>query len=111
MEKRTEERTLLDRYYSVDFLLKQTGDVYQFKLRDMSPNGFGILIKEGSVVLQNVKVGDILDIRYNPPAASGPAETFKTQIRHITGPEQGTTGGHFVIGLKIMERRSPGGAI
>jgi hypothetical protein len=100
-EKRIEDRALRDRYYSVEFLLKDTG-VYKFKLRDMSAQGLCILVKEDSAVLQHLKVGDTLDIQYNPPQAKGTPETFKTRIRHITPKEQDKTGGHFLIGLEII---------
>ena len=100
-EKRLEDRSLLDRYYSAEFLLKDTGNVYQFKLRDMSTQGLCILVKGDSAVLQYLKVGDTLDIQYNPPQAKGTPATFETRIRHITAKEQDAPGGHFLIGLEI----------
>ncbi|MFC1516475.1 PilZ domain-containing protein [Thermodesulfobacteriota bacterium] len=108
MEKRSEERILLDQYYSVDFLLKETGRVYQFKLRDLSPNGLGIFVREDSVVLQYLQVGDFLDVQFNPPAAAGPPEIFKTQIRHITETKQGLPDKHTVFGMRIIQRKPLG---
>ena len=105
-EKRLEDRELLDRYYSVEFLLEDTGLVYQFKLRDMSTQGLCILVKEDSAVLQYLKVGHTLDIQYNPPQAKGKPATFKTRIRHITPKDQGAPGGHFLIGLTIIARQT-----
>ena len=105
-EKRSETRELLDRYYSVDFLIKETGEVYQFKLRDISAQGLGILVREDSQVLQSLKVGDTLDIKYNPPRSSGTTAIFKTQIRHIAKKEQGAPDGHCVIGMSIVARKA-----
>lgn len=105
-EKRAETRELLDRFYSVEFLIKETGEVYQFKLRDISAQGLGILMREDSLVLQYLKVGDTLDVKYNPPRSSGPAVIFKTQIRHIAKKEQGAPKRHFVIGLEIIARKA-----
>ena len=56
-DRRPESRTLLDRYYSVEFQLQETGNVYQFKLRDMSSKGLGILVGKDSAVLKHLKVG------------------------------------------------------
>jgi hypothetical protein len=104
-ERRAQDRTLPERFYSVDFLLKETGNVHQFKLRDMSSQGVGILVREDSEVLQHLKVGQELDMQYNPPKEDGPAEILKTLIQHITPRAPGASDGHFVIGLKIITRQ------
>jgi hypothetical protein len=105
-DKRSESREILDRYYSVEFLLDDTGLVYQFKLRDVSSKGLCILVKEESEVLKHIKVSDLLDMQYNPPEALSKSKSLKTQIRHITKPEQETFKGHFFIGLSIIEKQS-----
>jgi hypothetical protein len=104
-EKRSETRELLDRFYSVEFLIKETGEVYQFKLRDISTKGLGILVREDSRVLQYIKLSDTLDVKYNPPRSSDPTTILKTRIRHITKKEQGAPGGHFVIGLEVITKQ------
>ena len=108
-ERRSQNRTLPERFYSVDFLLKATGNVHQFKLRDLSSQGLGILVKEDSEVLQYLKVDQELDMQYNPPRGAGPAEIFKTKIRHITPEAQGLPDGHCVIGLEIIDRQAVDG--
>ena len=105
-EKRTETRELLDQFYSVEFLIKETGEVYQFKLRDISAQGLGILVREDSRVLHYLKVGGTLDVQYNPPRSSDPATIFKTQIRHISKKDQGVPDRHFVIGLEVISRQT-----
>ena len=105
-EKRAETRELLDRFYSVEFLIKETGEVYQFKLRDISTQGLGILVLEDSRVLQYIKLGDTLDVQYNPPRSSDPTTILKTRIRHIAKKEQGAPSGHFVIGLEVISKQT-----
>ena len=105
-EKRSETRELLDQFYSIEFLLKETGEVYQFKLRDISAQGLGILVREDSRVLQYLKVGDTLDVQYNPPQSSDTASILETRIRHIAKKKQGTPGGHFVIGLEVISKQT-----
>jgi len=103
-DRRLETRTILDRYYSVEFQLEETGNVYQFKLRDMSSKGLGILVNEGSAVLKHLKVGDTLNMKYIPPESVGPSESLKTQIAHITHKDEDPFKGHYIIGLFIIER-------
>ena len=87
-DRRPESRTLLNRYYSVEFRLEDTGNVYQFKLRDMSSKGLGILVNKDSAVLKYLKVGDTLDMHYIPPESAGTSESLKTKIAHITKKEE-----------------------
>ena len=69
-ERKSESRTILDKFYSVQFFLNYMGPTYLFKLRDIPLNGLCILVKEDSSVLKELKVGDILDMEYNPPGLS-----------------------------------------
>ena len=103
-DRRPESRIILDRYYSVEFQLQETGNVYQFKLRDMSPKGLGILVNKESAVLNHLKVGDTVDMKYIPPESAGLSESLKTQIVHITQKVEEPFKGHFLIGLLITER-------
>jgi hypothetical protein len=103
-DRRPESRTILDRYYSVEFHLEETGNVYQFKLRDMSSKGLGILVNKDSAVIKHLKVGDTLDMHYIPPESAGTSESLKTKIAHITEKEDEPFKGHFIIGLSITER-------
>jgi len=104
-EKRYETRTVLDKYYSVEFRLKDIASNYQFKLRDMSSKGLGVLVPKGSEVLKYLKVGDTLDMKYLPPESAGLSQSLKTQIVHITQKDQDPFKGHFLMGLLIIEKQ------
>ncbi len=104
-EKRSESRRVVDRYYSVEFFLKETNYMYQFKLRDLSSNGLCILVNESSAVLKHIKVGDTLEMKYNPSEASDPPESLKTKIMHITKKDDVPFAGHFLVGLLIIKRK------
>ena len=104
-ERRYETRTVLDQYYSVEFRLKDIASTYQFKLRDISSNGLGILVHKGSEVLKYLKVGDTLDMKYLPPESAGLSQSLKTQIAHITQKDQDPFKGHFLMGLSIIEKQ------
>lgn len=103
-EKRSEPRVILDQYYSVEFALPETGNIYKFKLRDLSSNGLCVLVNETSVVLRHLKVGETLDMTYYPPEPSAPVESLKTKIRHITKNEQAPFKGHYSVGLSIISK-------
>jgi len=104
-ERRYETRTVLDQYYSVEFRLKDIASTYQFKLRDISSKGMGILVNKGSEVLKYLKVGDTLDMKYLPPESAGLSRSLKTQIEHITQKDKDPFKGHFLMGLSIIEKK------
>jgi hypothetical protein len=101
---RSESRTILDKYFSVQFSLNGMGPTYLFKLRDISLNGICILVKEDSAVLKHLKVGDILNMEYNPPKSSGSNKIFKTRIEYISKNHQNCFTGHFLVGLSIIDK-------
>jgi hypothetical protein len=103
-EKRSELRRILDDYYSVEFAVSRELPVHQFRVRDMSPWGLGILVKEDSAALKRLEVGDVLDMKYNPAKSSVSAEYLKTEIRHITRLAQGRFKGHYLVGLLILKK-------
>jgi hypothetical protein len=103
-EKRSEPRKILDQYYSVEFSISKMLPVYQFKVRDISPSGIGILVNESSAVLDHLEVGNVLEMKYNPRNSSDLPEYLKTEIRHITKIEEGKYKGHYLVGMLILER-------
>ena len=103
-EKRSEHRKILDQYYSVEFSISSMLPVHQFKVRDVSPSGVGILVNESSAVLDHLEVGDVLEMKYNPKSSSDLPEYLRTEIRHITKLEKGQYRGHYLVGMLILER-------
>jgi len=76
--------------------------VHQFKVRDVSPSGMGILVNENSAVLEHLKINDVLEMKYNPNDSSNLPEYLKTEIRHITKLEEGKFKGHYLVGMLII---------
>ncbi|MGB5984756.1 MAG: hypothetical protein WBG37_05575 [Desulfobacterales bacterium] len=105
-EHRSEPRTLLEKYHTVQFTLNRAGPAYMFKLWDLSAQGLCILVRRDSAVLKVLKVGDIMDMQFLPPGARVPAEQLRTEIRHITAKdEESPASGHSMVGLLILERQ------
>jgi len=102
-ERRSEPRTIMDQFYSVEFSIADIPSLYQFKIWDMSSRGMCLLVKEGSEILERIKVGDIVDMRYYTIEAAKPTEYKKTEIIHITKDTEGRFKGHYLVGISILE--------
>lgn len=103
IERRAEPRYRIDRFYSVDFLIEDTGFLYQFRLWDISGKGMCILVREDSPVLERIQVGDVISMRYYEEGESYPTEYIETQVRHITKDSSGKFQGHLLVGLLLVK--------
>ena len=63
------------------------------------------MVKKDSDLLEHLKVGNILNIKYYPTDSSCPTEYLKTQIKHITKDKQGRFRNHVLVGLFILEKQ------
>lgn len=103
-ERRSEPRSIIDQYYSVEFSIRDCPFTYQFKIWDISRKGICALVKEDSDLLKYVNVGDTLNLKYYTNDASKPTEFLRTKIRHITKDETGHFKGLFLVGLSILDK-------
>lgn len=100
-EKRSEERTFSDEYFSVQFHPKGLPSVYQFKIRNISSKGLCILIKDDSKVLEHINVGDSMDMTYYRKDSMMNTQIMQTRIKHISKGKPGYFEGHHMVGLEI----------
>jgi hypothetical protein len=96
-----ESRTILDKYYSVQFSLSKMDPAYLFKLRNISDNGLCILVKKDSSAFKQLKVGDVVDMEYNPTESSGPTKLLKTQVTSKNCCDRFK--GHSLVELSIID--------
>jgi len=89
-------------YYSVEFPLRATQPVYQFKLRPSEQNSFFLLVKNGSDLVSQLKVGHILPMKYYCADGTRTVEVRNTQIMDIVNETRGRYRGHYRIELDIM---------
>lgn len=101
-DRRADERKQPDKYYSVQFSVKDLGYFYQFKIWDVSSRGMCILVGEDSSVVGHLNVGDVIKMQYYLSDAIGSTEEFETEISHITKNDQGKFKGHYLVGLAIL---------
>ena len=100
-ESKDESRTILDNYYSVQFSLSKMDPAYLFKLRDISNNGLCILVKQDSSAFKQLKVGDVVDMEFNPKEFSGPTKILKTKITSKNCYDRFK--GHSLVELSIID--------
>ncbi len=104
-EKRAEPRIPTDQFYSVEIFITELSRRYQFKLRDISKTGIGIIVRDDSLVLEHLQVGKIMEMLYASPPRIAESELLKTRIEHISKCETGRYKGHHIIGLSIIEKK------
>lgn len=102
-ENRSEPRTVLDEFSSVEFSISRQDPVFQFRVRDVSPSGMGILLNKDSKALEYLKVGQVLHMKYNPQNPDGSPREMETEIRHITPLEKGRYRGQYLVGILIRK--------
>ena len=102
-ERRAKPRKIQLRNYRVE--IKLIGEpIYQFRVRDVSSDGPGILIKKDSEFLNMIEVGQIVDAEFISTESNGPTGNYRAEIRHITTPNKGKHKGHYLVGLKILKK-------
>jgi hypothetical protein len=97
---RSEAKTILGKYYSVQFFLNGKVPSYLFKLRNNSSNKPYILVNQNSSVFKELKVGDILDMEYNQAESIGNGNLFKTLITSKDPHDRYI--GYFIVELSII---------
>ena len=102
-QKRSESRTTIDEFYRVEISKTGLDYAYQFKIWNMSKHGVCILVKDDSELLNHLKVGDILDLKYFKDKPVKQEKLLKTAIKHITKDDQGLFKGHYLIGLSMIQ--------
>lgn len=105
-ERRSEIRTTVDGYHSVEFSLPDAEYIYQFRIWNLSPHGMCVVVRQDSDLLKHLKVGDVINLRYHAGDLKNPIVRLRTEIKHITKQEQGRFKGHALVGLLILEKQA-----
>lgn len=101
-EMRSEKRKSASKYSSVEFFIKELSIGYHCKVRDISPKGICIVVKEESPVLNHINVGDQLEMKYYYDQKEAGVELRHTEIKYISKHDEGKFKGHALIGLSIL---------
>lgn len=98
---KSEPKNGVDQSFRVEFSVDGLDIAYKFKIWNKSSNYMCFLVKENSLLLPQLKVGDILNLKCYYTDAYYPSEYLETAIQHITKKEEGRFKGHYVVGLQI----------
>ena len=102
-DKRSEHRRAKLRNYRVE--IKFAGEpIYQFKVRDVSTKGAGLLIKDDSAFLKMIEVGQIVEADFKSPEGTAPSGIYKAIIKHITELDNQEYRKHKLVGLSILKK-------
>jgi len=74
--------------------------LYQFKLTSIDLEPMVAVVKEGSRVLECLKAGDIVPVKYYSSNRPAPAESKNTRIKYISKHCSQRFRGHYMIGLE-----------
>jgi len=103
VERRIKAKIVSGQYHSVQFILNRSSLSHLFRLRYNTSYGPYILVKQDSSVFKELKVGDLLDMKYNRPESFGDGETFKTLITSKI-PDNYYTG-YYIVELSIINNQ------
>ena len=103
IDKRSEPRSAKLRNYRIE--IKFVGmPVYQFKVRDVSSKGAGVIVRDDSEFLAMIEVGQVLEVNFISPRGSNPSGFYKAKVRQISILERGRYKGHRLVGISILEK-------
>jgi hypothetical protein len=94
-----------DQFYSVEFSIEGIDFAYQFKIWNLASSSMCVLVREDSSILQKLRVGDVMNMKFYTSGYAAPIECLNTAIRYITKDEQGPFKGHYLVGLEIVEQQ------
>ena len=103
MNKRSESRDAPKGFHGASIKLVGV-PLYQFKLKDSSENGASILVKEDSFMLNYLKVGQTLQINFSSDLEFDHNGDFEIEIVHITKVDKGRYKGHYLVGVRILDK-------
>ena len=89
-------------YYSVEFSVEGVDFPYQFKIWENHPGAMSVLMKNDSIILHRLKVGDVLDMKYYSEDSIYPSDNIRNTIRYVSEKNQGRLRGHSLVGLQII---------
>ena len=105
-DKRTEPRTIIDQFYSDELSAGNFDLARHFKIWNISSKGMCLVVKSDSALLEHLKVGRVMDMKYYKSDARKPAKSLKTEIKHVTEDNEGQFNGHHLIGLAISKSQN-----
>jgi hypothetical protein len=103
-ERRLEPRATKLSNHRVEFKFAGV-PVYQFKVRDLSSIGTGIVVRADSKFLKMVQIGQELVVKLISPSETGHLTGhYRSTIVHISELKEGRFKGHMAVGISILSK-------
>jgi|WetSurMetagenome_2_1015567.scaffolds.fasta_scaffold257709_2 hypothetical protein len=93
----------LDQYYCVEIPIPELDIIYQYKIWETHSDFMSILIKEGSDLLNWIKTGDRIKMKYYSHDPVHRYHDLETDLINIERQTCGRLRGHYLAGLEIFE--------
>lgn len=103
LKKRTEPRTETIRNCRVEIKL-EVEPIYQFRVKNVSTKGAGILVEDDSTFLDKIEVGQIVEVNFISPEGSNSSGTYSAEIKHITKLSREEREGQRLVGISILKK-------
>jgi hypothetical protein len=77
--------------------------IYQLKIRDISNEGVGVLVRPDSKLLKLIEIGHEISIKLVLPRDYlGPSGNFRARVEHVTEIQDSPYRGHMIVGLSLL---------
>jgi hypothetical protein len=91
-----------NRFYSVEFSVDNVKFLYQFKIWRSPSSPIFVLIKNGSEMLNKIKPGDVLKMKYYSTDSACPTCHLDTEILNINWNHHGRFKDHYAVDLGVV---------
>ena len=95
----------LEQYYSVEIPVAGLHTVYQFGIWEIEYLSLSILISEYSELLNWIKEGDRLKMRFYSNDPGNPYQYLDSELIFIERQDSGRLRGHYLAGIEILEEQ------
>jgi len=100
-ERRSESRQSAKDGYTAEIRLVGV-PVHEVKLKDISSKGACILFQNNSSLVNHLKTGQNLTVKYFLGDRSKPSEIVQAKVKHITEAKEGQFKRNYLAGLSIL---------
>ncbi|MDX9787561.1 MAG: hypothetical protein RBT11_12325 [Desulfobacterales bacterium] len=95
----------VNQFYSVEFAIDNIKFLYQFKIWSSPSSPMFVLVKNGSEMLDKLKSGAILTMKYYSSDAQRPTCHLDTKILGIHWNDNGRFKGHYAVRLGLIGKK------
>jgi hypothetical protein len=95
-----------DHFHSVEFSINGIKLLYQSRIWNNPTASMFALVKENSIILDRLHVGEVLNMKYYTSNTKCSPRSFNTKIDYIRKDQNGRFKGHFLVGLEILSEKN-----